>query len=71
MKFLFFLTVFTLNTLRTVEEIWHYLPVCIRFKWAPVTAAGRPHTVDGGDSLQIWKVVANILTKQSQTADKG
>ena len=24
-----------------------------------------------GDSLQIWRVAANILTKQSQTADKG
>jgi hypothetical protein len=24
-----------------------------------------------GDSLQMWKVAANILNKQSQTADKG
>ena len=71
MKFLFFLTVFTFNTLRTVEVILHYLSVCIRLKWAPVTAAWRPQTVDGGDSIQIWKVAANILTKQSQTADKG
>jgi hypothetical protein len=26
---------------------------------------------DGGDSLQIWRVAANILNKQSRTADKG
>jgi hypothetical protein len=34
---------------------------------------GVMHTqvVDGGDSLQIWRVAANILTKQSQTADSG
>jgi len=25
----------------------------------------------GGDSLQIWKVDANILDKQSRTADMG
>jgi hypothetical protein len=28
-----------------------------------------PHAADGGDSLQIWKVAANILNKQSWTAD--
>jgi hypothetical protein len=27
--------------------------------------------VDGGEVLQIWKVAANILNKQSRTADKG
>jgi hypothetical protein len=27
--------------------------------------------VDGGDRLQIWRVAANILHKQSWTADKG
>jgi hypothetical protein len=26
---------------------------------------------DGGDDLQIWRVAANILNKQSQTANKG
>jgi hypothetical protein len=26
---------------------------------------------DGGDGLQIWRVAANILNKQSRTADKG
>jgi hypothetical protein len=25
---------------------------------------------DGGDGLQLWGVAANILNKQSQTADK-
>jgi hypothetical protein len=27
--------------------------------------------VDGGDGLQIWRVVSNILNKQSRTADSG
>jgi hypothetical protein len=31
----------------------------------------RPQVADGGDGLQIWRVAANILNKQSQTADKG
>jgi hypothetical protein len=26
---------------------------------------------DGGDGLQIWRVAANILNKQSRTADRG
>jgi hypothetical protein len=31
----------------------------------------RPRVVTGEDSLQIRKVAANILNKQSRTADKG
>jgi hypothetical protein len=31
----------------------------------------RPQVAAGGDGLQIWSVAANILTKQSQRADKG
>jgi hypothetical protein len=31
----------------------------------------RPQFADGGDSLQIWRVAANILNKQSRTADRG
>jgi hypothetical protein len=31
----------------------------------------RPQVADGGDNLQIWKVAANILNKQSRTAGKG
>jgi hypothetical protein len=31
----------------------------------------RPQVADGEDGLQIWRVAANILNKQSRTADKG
>jgi hypothetical protein len=31
----------------------------------------RPQVADGGDGLQIWRVAANILNKQSQEIDKG
>jgi hypothetical protein len=30
----------------------------------------RPQDADGGDGLQIWRATANILNKQSRTADK-
>jgi hypothetical protein len=30
-----------------------------------------PQVADRGDSLQIWKAVANILNKQSRPADRG
>jgi hypothetical protein len=32
---------------------------------------GRPQVADGGNGLQIWRVAANILNKQSWIADKG
>jgi hypothetical protein len=31
----------------------------------------RPQVVDGGDALQVWRVTANILNKQSRTTDNG
>jgi hypothetical protein len=31
----------------------------------------RPQVADGGDGLQIWRVAANILNKQSRTTFKG
>jgi hypothetical protein len=31
----------------------------------------RPQVADGGDGLQIWRVAADILNKQSRTASKG
>jgi hypothetical protein len=31
----------------------------------------RPRVSDRGDGLQIWRVAANMLNKQSQTADGG
>jgi hypothetical protein len=31
----------------------------------------RLQVADGEDGLQIWRVAANILNKQSRTADKG
>jgi hypothetical protein len=31
----------------------------------------RPRVADREDGLQIWRVAANILNKQSRTADRG
>jgi hypothetical protein len=31
----------------------------------------HPQLVDGGNDLQIWRVVAYILNKQSQMSDVG
>jgi hypothetical protein len=31
----------------------------------------RPQVADGGDGLQIWRLAANILNKQSRRAEKG
>jgi hypothetical protein len=42
-----------------------------QYKWVPCHHdMARPQVADG-DGLQIWRVAANILNKQSRTADKG
>ena len=39
--------------------------------WVPVTTKWRvPWVADGGVGLQIWRLAANILNKQSWTADQ-
>jgi hypothetical protein len=41
-------------------------------RWVPCHyGMARPQVADGGDGLQIRRVAANILNKQSRTADKG
>jgi hypothetical protein len=45
---------------------------CPHVRWVPCHhGVARPRVADGGDSLQFWRVAANILNKQSQTADMG
>jgi hypothetical protein len=44
----------------------------IHVKWVPCHhGMARPQVADGGEGLQIWRVAANMLNKQSRTADKG
>jgi hypothetical protein len=44
----------------------------VHVRWVPCHhSMARPQVADGGDSLQIWRVAANILNKQSWTAGKG
>jgi len=44
----------------------------LHVKWVPFHHyVARPQVVDGGDGLQIWRVVANILNKQSKRADRS
>jgi len=31
----------------------------------------RPQVSDGGNSVNVWRIAANILNKQSRTADNG
>jgi hypothetical protein len=41
-------------------------------KWVPCHhGMARPQVADRGEGLQIWRTAANILNKQSRTADKG
>jgi hypothetical protein len=41
-------------------------------KWVPCHHdIVRPQVADGREGLQIWRVAANILNKQSRAADKG
>jgi hypothetical protein len=41
-------------------------------RWVPYHhGMARPQVAEGEDGLQIWRVAANILNKQSRAADKG
>jgi hypothetical protein len=41
-------------------------------RWVPCHhGMARPQVADGGDALPFWREAANILNKQSRTADKG
>jgi hypothetical protein len=40
--------------------------------WVPCHhGMARPKVADGREGLQIWRVAANTLNRQSRTADKG
>jgi N6-adenosine-specific RNA methylase IME4 len=49
------------------------LPVCVLcVKWVLCYhGTARPQVAVGRDGLQVWRVVANILNKESRTADRG
>jgi hypothetical protein len=41
-------------------------------RWVPCHhGIERPQVADGEDSLQIWRVAANVWNKQLQAANKG
>jgi hypothetical protein len=43
----------------------------LHVRWVPSHhGMPRPQVADGVDALQLWRVAANILNKQSRTADK-
>jgi hypothetical protein len=46
--------------------------VMVHVKWVTCHhSMARPQVADGDEGLQIWRVAANILNKQSRTADRG
>jgi hypothetical protein len=54
----------------TVKYLCYMKPSHVR--WVPCHhGMVCPQVADGGNTLQVWRVAANILNKQSQTADKG
>ena len=62
------------NGLSRVAEtcsFWIAIIKCCRNKWVPVTTAWRVLSLRMEERLPIWRVGANILNKQSRTADKG
>jgi hypothetical protein len=46
-------------------------PYNLNVRWVPCHhGMARPQVADVGDALQVWRVAANILNKQSRTAEK-
>jgi hypothetical protein len=41
-------------------------------RWVPCHhGMARPQVADGRDALQVWREAADLLNKQSRTAEKG
>jgi hypothetical protein len=58
--------------LYTLMKFSYYISVTPHVRWVPCHhGMARPQVADGGDALQLWRAAANILNKQSRTADKG
>jgi hypothetical protein len=54
------------------SSIWIGVTNQCHVRWVPCHhGMARPQVADGGDALQVWRETANILNKQSLTADKG
>ena len=62
---------FTLFIACIVTQLLQCKTNYIRSKWVPVITAWRFLRLWMEDWPPIWRVAANILNKQSQTADKG
>jgi hypothetical protein len=59
------------NKLR-ITEMSRYLPyTIIHVRWVPCHHGMACPQVTDGDALQLWRAAANILNKQSRTAEKG
>jgi hypothetical protein len=59
----------TINFIFEVKQLRKYLTHHI--KWVPCHhGMARPQVADGGNALQFWREAANILDKQSWTADQ-
>jgi hypothetical protein len=55
----------------TLSPPSHLWIIFMKSWWVPCHhSMARPQVADGGNTLQVWRVAANILNKQSRTADK-
>jgi hypothetical protein len=46
--------------------------MCVHVKWVHCHhGTARLQVADRGDGFQIWRVAADVLNKQSRTADSG
>ena len=51
--------------------VLNFIATLSRDKWVPVTTAWRVLRLRMEERPPIWRVAANILNKQSRTADEG
>jgi hypothetical protein len=70
MEKLTLVTDYSPSPFRLAIYFWRLRPGTFHVRWVPCQhGMARPQVAGGGGGLQTWRVAANVLTKQSRTAD--
>jgi hypothetical protein len=60
-----------IEMLNYIYVAWSYMKINPCYVGPCHSSMVHSQVSDGGDDLQMWRLAAKVMSKQSQTADKG